>query len=160
MNNSKNVVQDHEAKLYQLNEQSKVQLLDALKVDFTDIFKKYPTLERVVAIGYTPSWNDGEECYFSSEVYVSNMEEAADRVFGWDRVYDVVENNNNDKEVEVFLNSNENVKNSTATEVERLVDSYMGSFTSIFGSEGWSLVISKEQNGDAVIRYGKYDCGY
>jgi hypothetical protein len=40
-------------------------IISALKTEFGKIFDKYPELSYFTWKQYTPSWNDGEPCYFN-----------------------------------------------------------------------------------------------
>jgi hypothetical protein len=42
---------------------------------FNSTCESYPHLEHVEVRGYTPEWNDGEECYHSDDVFVNFQEQ-------------------------------------------------------------------------------------
>lgn len=64
---------------------------------FKDLFEANPKLTHVFITGYTPEWNDGEECYHNTEVYMYNnlnpdswneLGEFLECHMGWDVDYD------------------------------------------------------------------------
>jgi len=62
---------------------------------FSDLFESNPKLTHVFVTGFTPGWNDGEECYHDTRVYIHNdmdgfgeMGEFLEYQLNWDIDYD------------------------------------------------------------------------
>lgn len=65
-------IKEIESKIRNLHQELKKALQTEFGLSFDPIFKKYPWLSSVSYTQYTPSWNDGETCYFG--VYADEPE--------------------------------------------------------------------------------------
>lgn len=118
---------------------------------FSDLFSRNPLLTHVFITGYTPSWNDGEECYHDTQVYIHNdldswgeMGDFLESKLKWDIDYD-----NPSSE---FAAINAGISKSKSRDIEDELPVH--AMSSAFGTD-WLVIATKEG-----VNIQKYDVGY
>lgn len=59
-----NKIREIEESIEELQTKLKTELRNNFGLAFQEIFIKYPNLDSISYCQYTPSWNDGDTCYF------------------------------------------------------------------------------------------------
>ena len=84
----KNVGIKRDTQIELLKEGAREHGIQLLEQFFADLFAANPKLTHVFCTGYTPQWNDGEECYHSTEVFIHNDTDEQD---SWSEMGDFLE---------------------------------------------------------------------
>lgn len=118
---------------------------------FSDLFTREPLLTHVFITGYTPLWNDGEECFHDTQVYIHNdmdswgeMGEFLESKMNWDIDYD-----NPSPE---FAAINAGISKSMSRDIEDVLPVH--AMSSVFGTN-WLVIASHEG-----VTVHKYEIGY
>lgn len=115
----------------QLKEKSEAVLMDVFKEAFKDI----PELKTIAWTQYTPSFNDGDPCYF---------------ILG-DIVFSSTEWENVEENVDDF----DDVRNKTTKDIAILINSVSNILEILYGEYGAFVRVHKDG-----IEVEDYDCGY
>lgn len=121
---------------------------------FADLFAENTKLTHVFIMGSTPLWNDGEECYHSTEIIIHNdageqdswseMSEFLECKLGWDVDYD-------DPSEEV-LEINAGLSKSECRDIEDQIP--VDAMSEALGTN-WLIIATR--NG---VELQDYECGY
>lgn len=117
--NVKTAVKEYQETMKVLKAKLQDEFLEKLKVDCTEIKSQFPALDHIFVLGYTPEWNDGEECTHSSEVYISTD---SSRV--WDTIDEYVGLlycGDEDECPEAYKTSNQNLSFEDAQKVKDIL---------------------------------------
>jgi hypothetical protein len=157
-NNVKTAVTEYKATLKELKSKLRSEFLEKLKIDCNELKDKFPELEHIFVLGYTPEWNDGEECTHSSEVFISK-----DAPRAWDTVDEYVERlywRDESECPEAYKNSNQNLSLEDAKAIKDIL--YNAQF-----EDGLNEVLETNFNividftGETVeVNVSYYECGH
>lgn len=125
-----------------------VQLLEQF---FSDLFAANPKLTHVFCTGYTPGWNDGEECYHQTNTLIHNdfdgwneLAEFLECHLGWDVDYD--------DPSEELLAVNAGLSASECRDIEDQIP--IDAMSEALGTD-WLIIATR-----GGVELQKYDCGY
>lgn len=115
-----------------------------------------PNLTHIFVLGYTPAWNDGEECEHNTVAYVSNKSSYPDILEYFERFDDELDWDNPDPKYALI---NSNLTHETAKDIGRkFVTEYQYLLEEVFGTN-WRLEITFTDDG-ILLKHDEYDCGY
>lgn len=125
-----------------------VQLLEQF---FADLFTANPKLTHVFCTGFTPSWNDGEECFHDTRIYIHND------LDGWSEMAEFLECNlgwyvDYDEPSEELLEVNAGLSASECRDIDDQIP--IDAMSEALGTD-WLIIATR--NG---VELQKYKCGY
>ena len=115
------------------------------------LFAEHPNLNCVVILGSTPSWNDGDECVHSEEIFVNDLDECAE-ILGEDA------DTCGDGKAPAWTLLNEKLPSKEATSISKALKALEGLREIIYGTN-WQLRLER-QDGKVKITKKDYNCGY
>ena len=174
--NVKFVATQHKKNIAAVNALTESELHKELANDVSKLFESYPNLDGFVMLGWTPEWNDGEDCLHSDEVFVrpfnksrcwGTLQEAADRVCGEDAVYAVIDDEISEydldeevvAQVQDMLQWNQNLSSSDQDKLQAILNDLTTSVHECIGTD-WLFIISRKPDGSAKVEHHVYECGY
>lgn len=152
----KDIGTNRDTQIELLKEDARSRAVQLLEQFFADLFETNPKLTHVFCTGYTPKWNDGEECYHDTEVFIHN--DLSDE--GWNEMADFLEcklgwNTSNSSEntpSEELLAVNPNLSKSECRDIE--VQIPIDAMSEALGTD-WLIIATREG-----VELKEYDCGY
>lgn len=156
--NVKNAVTGYQDSLKTLKAKLQAEFIEELKYDCTELKAQFPALEHIFVLGYTPEWNDGEECTHSSEVFISKD---APRV--WDTVDEYVERlywRDEEECPPAYKTSNQNLSVEDAQKIKDILRAAkFEDGLEVVYETNFNIVI--DFTGDTVqVTVEDYDCGH
>jgi len=156
--NVKTAVTDYQETLKTLKKNLQAKFLDELKYDCAELKAHFPTLEHIFVLGYTPEWNDGEECTHSSEVFISK-----DAPHVWDTVDEYVERlywRDEEECPPAYKTSNQNLSIKDVQKIEDILrEAKFEDVLEVVYETNFNIVI--DFTGETVqITVKEYDCGH
>lgn len=145
----------------------------------TEVFATHEGFNKAAIIGYTPSFNDGEPCEHSQEVYTGAVKRG---IYTWRNNSPYISVDFSEREDEgltaFFVGEDEelpddedlvameaivaklpNLTCETIEEVEGILNGLEDVFRQVFETN-FILKIEKGENGNVTIDVEEYDCGY
>lgn len=122
--------------------------------------EKVQDLTHIYVLGYTPEWNDGEECEHRTCVYIendranhkyTNVIEYHER-FDYDLDYDNPPSHLLDINAGISREKARNLEEAFSKKYSNILEEVLGT--------NWKLEIEFLENGEVKITHGDYDCGY
>lgn len=140
---------DAEIKLLKWN--TRYQGVQLLEPFFDDLFITNPKLTHVYVMGYTPGWNDGEECFHTTQVHIYND------VDGWGELGEFLECKLNwdidyDNPSSEFMAVNAGLSKSKCRDIEDLLP--VDAMSSAFGTD-WLVIATRDG-----VTIQEFDIGY
>jgi|AGFS01.1.fsa_nt_gi hypothetical protein len=141
-----------DAQIEILKESAREKGVQLLEQYFPEVFAKYPKLTHIYVTGYTPGWNDGEECTHTTQVYIHNDLE------GWSELGDFLEcylgwDIDNDNPSEKYAAINAGLTKSECNDIELDVPVY--SMSEALGTD-WLVIATK----DGQVTIQNFEVGY
>lgn len=174
-NNIVKMVQDFKAAQAAMMEKLKKDGEKELAVVFKDIFDRHPGLKAFAYVGYTMGFNDGEPCYHRGYSYVGDFHlteytwgsekgkmywtaDCYDET-GWDELESHFLNDDadlDDADTPLdFVNKGCATIEQAAKDVEELSD-----IVELVYETNYLIKVSLNDDGEVVVEYDDYDCGY
>lgn len=125
---------------------------------FEEVFALDSDINVVCVRGYTPSWNDGDVCTHSSEMFTGALRDGYNgRQFRDYQDYD-------QSLKEVFVDEyqhfvNEDADNDNLRNAASLMWEFDGLIQDVYGTN-YQLIVRRTANNAIVIEDEEYDCGY
>lgn len=117
---------------------------------------RQPNLTHIFVLGYTPAWNDGEECEHNTVAYVSNKGNYPDILEYFERFDSKLDWDNPDPKYALI---NSKLAHEKALDIGRkFVAENQYILEEIFGTN-WRLEITFTDDG-ILLKHDEYDCGY
>lgn len=121
---------------------------------FADLFAANPKLTHVFIAGSTPLWNDGEECYHSTDMWIHNDTSEVD---SWSEMGDFLEGKlgwdfDCDEPSEEILEINAGLSKSECRDIEDQIP--VDAMSEALGTN-WLIIATR--NG---VELQEYKCGY
>lgn len=164
LTNTLNEIKKYQNEILNLTNEMQKSFIINFEKDLQTLKTTFPNLDVVYIIGFTPEWNDGEECYHESDVYIdgTSLFNGISSVF--DRLYDCYDVNNQsnlDEHVPKYLHHiNKKLKNSELEKINEFFRKYSieDTLQTVFNTN-WIITI--DFRGDnVVITKDDYECGY
>jgi hypothetical protein len=153
------------AKMKALRDQQKAEAEVAFVGFVNAVFAEFPALNRVVVRGYTPSFNDGDPCTHSHEVYLTfedfcelneyEIEEGEDRVVrynGYTHEYEFIDG----VDQTAF---NVDLAEEHAELIKRAFGVFDEAIEDIFNTD-FLLTWTRRDDASVAFEKGDYECGY
>lgn len=153
--NVKTAVYEYEYTLNELKSKLQLEFIEKLKDDCIELKAEFPELEHIFVLGYTPEWNDGEECEHSSEIYIMNNNDRS-----WDTVQDYLEYVYNSEYPIEFKDSNIGLSTDDAIKIKDILHSAkFEDGLEVVYETNFNMVIDLTSF-DIKITVEEYDCGH
>lgn len=140
---------------------------DILCGAFLKAKEQLPNLDAVIVKGWTPGFNDGDPCTFSMVVSAAELvdhldDETTEKLFGEFHGKTVADfDDENEYTDYVFDNINEGISYRNEQPVMQSTFYAIGELLRrTYGEDGFQLIIKQEDNGNIVVDYSYYECGY
>lgn len=144
---------------------AQTELRDAIKDGSQQLFDANPNLDGFVIVGWTPEWNDGEDCYHTSVVYFTNegkysdMRDAAERIYGDDDVYYTMEHNDGSfPHIEKLLNMNKNLPKDNSG-IYVALNNLDAAIEGVMVTD-YAFIVTRNEDGTASVHHMEYTCGW
>lgn len=134
-----------------LKEASREKALQLLEQLFGDLFADNQKLTHIFCMGYTPEWNDGEECFHDTNILIHNDRD------GWGEMEEFLECHlkweiDPNEPSEEFLAINAGLNASQCRDIEDLIP-----IDAMSEALGTNWVVIATRNG---VELQEYNCGY
>ena len=127
-----------------------------LAQDMKELKDKFPRLDKIFVLGNTPEWNDGEECFHESTVYIANIPDArGDDMYEYvDRMYW-----DEDQVPDEFLTVNTGLTIEEATEIHNILRTanFEDCLSAVFETN-FQVIIDFTDDIKVIVK--PYECGY
>lgn len=125
--------------------------------DFDSLRKQYSGLDKVFIRGYTPAWNDGEECTHRHQVFVNNSGEYSDV----SEFYEIVIDRDFDYSdiPEHIKKINSKLSKDDCKRVQAYFNDMDDTMEASFGTN-WYMIIDFTTEEVTIDFHDDYDCGY
>lgn len=122
---------------------------------FADLFARHPGFKRAVVFGFTPSFNDGDPCYHSCEVYVGYK-----NIYSGVAYYDYQDHT----ESEAFFTDDGEIDNPnegclTLKEAKKEICSWEDIFERLYDTN-FIVKVQLLEDGEVSVEVDEYDCGH
>lgn len=150
----KKLFKEKEAILAKLKEEESKNFKSFLK----ELFLEYPEVKRLIWEGYTPSFNDGDPCTHSEELYINWTERELDDS------YDYEDEDEERGRLQFYWNEILNFEGEAPPE-EVAIDSdlrqILYNFNYVEDNYNTDYIVQfYMKDGEVVEKYEYYDCGY
>jgi hypothetical protein len=168
LENIEKILADYEAANKALNEALKENGEKCIAELFTKIFKEHDGLNKVLIIGSTPSFNDGDVCEHSQDTFVGgkwyeNRKGGISESSSYDyenyddTFYEFFEHAVDEDDAEMEENVNCNCK--TLLQAKKQIREFDEIIERVFHTN-FQIEISRNEDGTASVNVDEYDCGY
>lgn len=136
---------------------------DQLKEIYSAIFKECPGVDFIFAYGYTPSFNDGDPCYYSQEICVMDW---GDEMYPFGIEYHDGEEIYPEWLVDTATKFSLKLPNSANSNHDEckvaydLLNSASHLFQTAYGVDGWKVWIHRTDDENFIVHKERYDRGY
>lgn len=120
-----------------------------LQEGLLDLKNRYPMLDRFAVRGYTPSFNDGDACTFSLEIFINNLDEL-----------DILEDDEDDEEEVEVIDYNADMSRNDARACDAFITKYLSTLIEKKYVDDFQIVFTYTSTGEVSIDVEDYDCGY
>lgn len=154
--NTHQAVKDYLNEIERMKNEIKNTFIIQLSEDLKELQVKYPNLDKIFVLGSTPKWNDGEECFHMSYVYIENSPDSRS-----DDMYEYVERMYyNEEEVpDEFLTVNVNLSDIEVQEIKEILRTadFEDFIQQVFDTN-FHIII--DMTSDIKVSVKPYECGY
>lgn len=117
-----------------------------LQEGLLDLKNRYPMLDRFAVRGYTPSFNDGDACTFSLEIFINDFDEL-----------DIFEDEDEDAEVPDY---NADMSRNDVRACDAFITKYLSTLIEKKYENDFQIIFTYTSAGKVSIDVSDYDCGY
>lgn len=144
---------------------AKKQLTDNVKENFfTKLFEEFSDLNVVMIQGSTPSFNDGEPCYHSQDVFTGSYWTSYSEYKYYDFTdYEYYDEFGVGEDDEGNINAEDHINNKVPNDVLKEIKSQLNNMDDIFQDiydTNFLITIKREEDGSVSVTEDEYDCGY
>lgn len=155
--NSNNAVKNYVDQLEKMKTELRNTFTTILADDFYALRHAFPGLEKIFVVGWTPEWNDGEDCYHNSSVYIEN-----DPNLRWDDMGEYVDRIHGDDSVveDEFLHVNTSLSKEEVKKIKSILSetNLEENLHEVFGTN-YNIIIDLSEE-DIKVHVKGYHCGY
>lgn len=154
--NTEQAVKDYLNEIERMKKEIQDTFIVKLSEDLKELQAKYPNLDKIFVLGSTPEWNDGEECFHDSDVYIANIPDSrSDDMYEYvDRIY-----YNEDQVPDEFLSVNVSLSESEVQGIKAILRTadFEEFLQQVFDTD-FHIII--DLTSDIKVTVKPYECGY
>lgn len=150
-------VQKYKEELEKIQKLFQENFIKEIEQDFYALRSAFPELDKIFILGSTPKWNDGEECFHSSNIYIENIPDER-----WDDMSEYVERIywDTDQVPDEFLHINTNLTKHQVAQIKDILctANLENNLEEVFKTNFHVIIDFTEPDIKVIVE--KYECGY
>lgn len=164
---AKAVAKEYKGNLEAIQLLAKTNLRAAIEEGSAELFNSIPGLDGFIILGWTPEWNDGEECYHDSTLYFEavgadrrwgGIYEALERLYGDDEVEYAIEGQEGYDHIKELLGINKDLQKSSHADVNKAITALDKTIEEIIGTDYAYIV--RLVDGAVKVTAMDFECGW